>query len=68
MLENHTDFLSLFVDIDTQIRQIDPVIQNLTGGRILHTVQTAKQCAFPGTGWPDNHYFFALFNGEVYPL
>ena len=43
MLENHSYSLSVGIDIYAEIRNINSLKDNLTGGRILHTVKATEK-------------------------
>jgi hypothetical protein len=67
MLEDHTHFLAVKVDIDLLVRDINAVNPDMPAGRFLKAVETAKKGGFAGPGGADqgNNFSFMNFVGNA---
>ena len=62
MLENHSHFLPVLIDITVFVGYISSFKSDFSVIRNFKQIQTAKECTLSRTGRPDYNYLFAFFN------
>ena len=65
MLEHHSHLSAVDIDIDLGVGDIHALEYNLAGGRILHAVEAAQECALSGAGRADDNNDVALVDSHV---
>ena len=62
MLEYHTHFLTVDVDINLLVGDVHILEQNLTVGRDLQQIHAPQEGGFAGTGGANNHNYFTFMD------
>ena len=68
MLEHHAHVAAVYIYINLHVCDIYTVEDDLTAGRILHTVETTEKCTLAGTGRTDYNNDITLVDSDIYTV
>ena len=65
LLEHHSHFAPVDVDVDRHIRDVNAIEDDLSAVRVFHAVETAQECTFSRAGRTDDADDIAFLDRDI---